>query len=240
MDRDHLSPLRCLLTGAVGTGLAGALTWLLVTDLLTRRAPGPVPFAASLTTWCEWVLVGCVVWAWLATTAVVVEALLSRSPSAMERPALPGVPSAWRRLVLLACGAALAAGVAVPAQATPGSVLIDSNGGDGGTGAAGIVALGGLPMPERASDPRRSPTQVRLAVAPSAVGATQDRTVVVRPGDTLWAIARADLVPTARESDAEVGARWREIYALNRTILGADPDLIVPGQRLTLPASHHP
>lgn len=45
---------------------------------------------------------------------------------------------------------------------------------------------------------------------------------VVRPGDNLSAIA------------AEHGTRWRALWAANREVVGDDPDLILPGQRLVL------
>ena len=54
------------------------------------------------------------------------------------------------------------------------------------------------------------------------------------PGDTLWDLAGADLGPGA--DAAAIDARWREIYALNRGVIGPDPDLIQPAQRLRLPA----
>ncbi|GAB2911995.1 transglycosylase family protein [Streptomyces heilongjiangensis] len=44
----------------------------------------------------------------------------------------------------------------------------------------------------------------------------------VRRGDTLSGIA------------ARQGTTWRKIYAANRAVIGADPGLIVPGQRLDL------
>jgi LysM repeat protein len=44
----------------------------------------------------------------------------------------------------------------------------------------------------------------------------------VREGDTLSGIA------------AEHGTTWRKIYAANRSVIGTDPDLIVPGQQLEL------
>jgi nucleoid-associated protein YgaU len=44
----------------------------------------------------------------------------------------------------------------------------------------------------------------------------------VRQGDTLSAIA------------AQHGTTWREIYAANKSVIGGDPDLIVPGQQLDL------
>ena len=44
----------------------------------------------------------------------------------------------------------------------------------------------------------------------------------VREGDTLSAIA------------AQHGTTWRKVYAANKSVIGADPDLIVPGQQLDL------
>ncbi len=67
--------------------------------------------------------------------------------------------------------------------------------------------------------------------------------VVVRPGDTLWAIAAADLAArgaTASPAPAEVAAYWPRVYALNRKVIGPDPAVIEPGQRLRLPATVAP
>ena len=50
------------------------------------------------------------------------------------------------------------------------------------------------------------------------------RTVV--KGDTLWDIAQTVY------GDA---TRWPEIYAANTDVIGADPDLIFPGQVLRIP-----
>jgi nucleoid-associated protein YgaU len=61
----------------------------------------------------------------------------------------------------------------------------------------------------------------------------QPAIVVVRPGDTLWTIARADLLANA--DDGAVAVRVREVHQVNRAVIGADPDLILPGQRLRMP-----
>lgn len=58
-------------------------------------------------------------------------------------------------------------------------------------------------------------------------------TVVVRSGDTLWRIAAAALGPTA--GDAEVAAGVRRWHAANGAVIGPDPDVLVPGQRLVDP-----
>ena len=57
--------------------------------------------------------------------------------------------------------------------------------------------------------------------------------MLVRPGDSLWSLAARDL--PAGSPAALVTARWHAIYAANRSVIGPDPDLIVPGQRLRLP-----
>lgn len=50
-------------------------------------------------------------------------------------------------------------------------------------------------------------------------------TYTVKPGDTLWGIAERFLGK---------GSRWREIYYANRAIIGANPNVIRPGQKLTI------
>jgi len=59
--------------------------------------------------------------------------------------------------------------------------------------------------------------------------------VVVRRGDTLWDIAARALGPDA--SVADIAASWPGWYAANRSTIGPDPDLILPGQRLRPPAT---
>ncbi len=61
---------------------------------------------------------------------------------------------------------------------------------------------------------------------------TTDR-IVVRRGDSLWAIAARHLGGAA--SVREVAGEWPRWYAVNRQVIGPDPDLIVPGQVLRQP-----
>ena len=84
-----------------------------------------------------------------------------------------------------------------------------------GQGPVGPHVLAGLRLPER------------VAVGPEAVAAPALTAVEVAPGDTLWDIA-------ARRLGA--GASWPAIYALNRDVIGPDPGVITPGQRLVLPS----
>jgi nucleoid-associated protein YgaU len=57
----------------------------------------------------------------------------------------------------------------------------------------------------------------------------------VRLGDSLWQIA-AHLLGTGAD-DASVAAAWPELYVANRDAIGADPDVILPGTVLQVPAS---
>jgi len=59
------------------------------------------------------------------------------------------------------------------------------------------------------------------------------RTVVVRPGDCLWSIA-AEHLPDGAD-DADIAQAWPAWYAANADTIGADPDLLLPGQRLVVP-----
>ncbi|WP_328910575.1 LysM peptidoglycan-binding domain-containing protein [Streptomyces sp. NBC_00234] len=60
--------------------------------------------------------------------------------------------------------------------------------------------------------------------ARDAGAASPEGDYTVRPGDNLWAIADAQKVPGG----------WTELYEANKSELGSDPDLILPGQSLDL------
>jgi len=94
--------------------------------------------------------------------------------------------------------------------------------------------------PDPAWLPARPATPVRTAVAPSlgvlrpaATGHRVEEQVVVRRGDTLWDIAARHL--GAESSAAEIAQEWPRWYAANRSLIGDNPDLILPGQRLVPP-----
>jgi LysM domain len=55
----------------------------------------------------------------------------------------------------------------------------------------------------------------------------------VGAGDTLWDIAAAHLEPAER-SAAAIDRYWQQVYRANRSVVGADPDLIHPGMRLAV------
>jgi nucleoid-associated protein YgaU len=59
---------------------------------------------------------------------------------------------------------------------------------------------------------------------------------VVERGDCLWRIASRILSAAGRATrGTDVAGLWRAIYEANREVIGDDPNLIHPGQVLTLP-----
>ncbi|MFF2406481.1 transglycosylase family protein [Streptomyces sp. NPDC058092] len=60
--------------------------------------------------------------------------------------------------------------------------------------------------------------------ARDAGASAADGTYTVRPGDNLWAIADAQKVPGG----------WPALYEANKSAVGSDPDLILPGRSLDL------
>ena len=83
----------------------------------------------------------------------------------------------------------------------------------------------GLRLPDR---PVAAPP--RVTAAPAAV--------VVRPGDTLWAIAARSL--PAGATDAQIAHACAQWHAANRDVIGDDANLIFPMQRLTPPLGKDP
>ena len=77
---------------------------------------------------------------------------------------------------------------------------------------------------------RPQPSTRLVTSAPAPDG---PRETVVRRGDTLWDIARAHLGPDA--TDAEVAAEWPRWHEANRSVVGDDPDVLLPGQVLRAP-----
>lgn len=116
-----------------------------------------------------------------------------------------------RAALLALCGITALAAAAAPAGAADPPPAVPA------------PSLAGLPLPDRPTGTRSAPGRLD---------------VVVRPGDTLWAIAERALGPAA--TPGEVAAHWPRIHARNAAVIGPDPDRIRPGQLLHLPSPPPP
>lgn len=213
------------------TLLRGVLLWCAV-GLATALAPAAlrpelsglvatrVDLAVALRAGAAIGLLACLAWWWVASSLVLVAVARGR----LARPT--GCPRWLHRAVIGSLGLGLTAGLAGPAAADPGPAprpLV--------SGTAPVLAVQGLPYPDRATLPLQQPAPT--APGPTSPPSPDDARWVVRPGDSLWEIAARDL--PAPSSAARIEARWREIYRANRRAIGADPDVIVPGTVLVLP-----
>ncbi|MBX7552209.1 LysM peptidoglycan-binding domain-containing protein [Streptomyces sp. tea 10] len=88
----------------------------------------------------------------------------------------------------------------------------------------------------RSAPVARPATPLRTAAHPrtapesrphTATGHRSGASYTVHEGDTLSAVAQQAAVPGG----------WHRLYDTNRNVIGPDPDLIRPGQRLALPAA---
>ncbi|MFE5295738.1 transglycosylase family protein [Streptomyces sp. NPDC056632] len=82
--------------------------------------------------------------------------------------------------------------------------------------------LQGVALPAQRTHANR-PAEPRKPASPTTVPTVREM-YTVTPGDTLSEIAR----------DEHVRGGWQKLYERNRAVVGDDPDLIHPGQRLTL------
>jgi hypothetical protein len=224
-------------TGVLAAGfllVAAAPSPSQAVDALRSGAPGadPTEPLVALAALAAWALA-----AWLATTTVVVAA-----------GALPGwagalsaafarriAPVAVRRMVELTLGLTAVAGALGPAAASAAPLP------------APVTAPMTAPATSQASpgygDARYAPLDWPVGDPPPAprpqsrADRSADEPVLVRPGDSLWRLAATELeaatgsVPSA----AAVAVAWPHWWAANREAVGADPDLIRPGMKLSPP-----
>lgn len=217
---------RALLVVAI-TAVVAALTWRL-------RPTGPVGAApdADIVRGCAWCVWGLSAYLCLATAAGVIG--IVRAHAGLTRIA----PPLLRRLLgsLLTVGLATSLASAPLAAAAPARHPAAAAAPQRPEAPAldwpGLAVALRAPGTAVTPDPGRSPPRVATGRRTS--------TVIVSAGDTLWSIAAHDLGPDA--SSAEVATRWHAWYAANRAVIGPDPAVIRPGQRLVPPttASHRP
>jgi len=118
---------------------------------------------------------------------------------------------------------------ATPAPAPPSTAVPGSP----PPSASGPAASASTADPRKSANPAAPPAVTPTpgtATPTPGTGTATEGSVTVKPGDTLWAIAAGHLPSDA--TDAEIDIAWRAWYAANDELIGADPDLIIPGQHL--------
>jgi nucleoid-associated protein YgaU len=165
-------------------------------------------FGDLLVKGATWALALGAAWAVLVCAAAVLEVV---SAGRLAITARLGCPAPARRALLAGLGVVLASGgVVVTSQVSAAPPVAGSGGGSRG--------------------------QLGLAVPSRPTGSTPAvprQRVEVQPGDSLWRLAEQR--SRAATSDAGIARLVARTYRTNRHIIGADPDLIRPGQRLQVP-----
>jgi LysM repeat protein len=205
---------------------------VVVLDTACRHRPAGLPHIgspdAAIAPACAWVAWGVVAY---LCVAVAVAAWCDR-PGDPSGPALHRFARVAPPVVRRVVHAVLSAGVAVTSAAAAAPALADSPS-PGQHSAASRADRDPLDWPGLSG----SATQ-RTAAAPAPGQRPASRSaspVTVAPGDTLWHIAQTRLGNGANA--VTVAQSWPRWYAANRRVIGADPDLIHPGQRLRPPSS---
>jgi hypothetical protein len=214
---------------------------------------------AIVVTW--WIAAAIAVWT-IATTVICAasRAVPALAPlRALDALALPGMRRAIDRAFVLSLSASVIAGVAGPAAAagppvvhvTPDGKMVVS---PATTSTSTTVArntptttVASAPAPPRPAAPpdgrRPAPTAERPRRRPQpSPPVTRSNPApqvhVVVGGDNLWRIAAARLESALRRAptDAEIVPYWQRVIDTNRaTLRSRDPNLIHPGEVITLP-----
>ena len=199
-------------------------------------------------------LLGWLVLLWLATGLIVMTA--ASAPGAVGRAAEAVacrlLPASVRQIAAGVLGLSLTTSLAACSQ-TPSTAPLGSGSTGASRPAAGPWLPGaagsevdwpltagppGAPLPTSPAAASAGPTHESAGQARSSAEARQRAgAVVVAAGDSLWLIAARRLGPGA--SPADVAAETHRWYAANVAVIGANPDLLRPGQVLAAPPGQH-
>ncbi|WZH53197.1 MAG: LysM domain-containing protein [Nocardioides alkalitolerans] len=237
-----------LLVSAVALALPGVAP---VVDPLLSGSGTPATYDALLVALASTALLVAAPWCWVLVVLVCIDAL--RGAERRRR----GCPVVLRRGVLLALGVTTAVALAQPATAGTAPAADPSTTGETAVGTAGAVGalaggraasptaelLDGLPLPDRPDGlvPAVGPATAADAGTGPGPGPAGDEDLphhVVVTGDDLWSIAAAHLPPAADDTAALEATL--ALHRANADVIGPDPDLILPGQRLDLGALSRP
>ena len=236
----------CTATAMLVGGAALVLATLLATVPAWRTVAQPGPALAEDALAAGAGLLALLLAGWLllaVTTSVLAGLAPSGRGGVRSRLAAATAPMAMRRTVAALLGASVVGiAAAAPASAAPGRDPVAVQRVSGAAAAAGLDPGWAAPAAPAAAEPAppSARSQVSLPAPARRPGPDADGEVVVRRGDTLWAVAARHL--GSGTTAAEVAEAWPRWYAVNRVVIGPDPDHIEPGMRLhpprTAPGGH--
>ncbi|TAM88035.1 MAG: hypothetical protein EPN43_08810 [Jatrophihabitans sp.] len=214
----------------VGVRLRDPQDWL--------AAAGPDAVVAAL---AQAALGAVAAWTALGLSAALAATLPGAVGAVAGRVARGTLPPALYRLAAGAAGlgvvlapvaAAASAPPPVPAPTLPVTATAITSPAATGTAGPTAAAAPTLPVTPARDTPARG-TPAPDTPAPDAAAPSGPAPVTVVVGDSLWTIAAAHL--PGSPGAAQVAAAWPRWYEANRTVIGADPGLIHPGQVLAHP-----
>lgn len=208
----HRQRIRALVI-AVGAGAAATLLLACCRPTSVAADPAdPTSAVVVASCWLAWALGGYLLLAFAAEGAVHLPGAIGRVAAAL-RPLAP-------RFVRHAVRAGMGASVTAAVVAAP---------------SAAFATTPAPPLPQTAAPTLTSPSPLEWPglTAAKPPPAKQRAPIVVRPGDSLWRLTADLLGPDA--TPRRIADTWPRLYAENRHVVGADPNLIHPGQRLVPP-----
>jgi resuscitation-promoting factor RpfA len=177
-------------------------------------------------------------WLMLGLLVTLASRLAGRPDGLLEALSRRITPALIRRLVTTATGASLvftpttAIGAPMAPRAlltTIGAAMPGSPTGPSVTSSRAAETAPSLPLETTPLLPAESTPGPPLDPAPPA------GTVLVKPGDSLWRITAQRLGPSA--TDGQIAVGWPYWYWANRQVIGRDPNLLRPGERLAVPTA---
>ena len=218
--------------------------------LLATRPERPSTWSTDqiVRTACWALACGCT--AWLAITMLASVVAFVRFDAAAAWRVAAGAPPIVRRVLQTVFAGAVAVAPMTSDTAPPpvrvhvgaDGRLVEERAGHAGTAPTptSTSTTASTTTSVAASPPEASAPRARVArPRPRRSMVAPKHAQVVRTGDNLWSIARAEIgraTGDARPADAIIAAYWQRVIALNRaTLRSGNPSLIFPGEIVALP-----
>jgi len=231
MANTSVQQARAIALIVTATGAGAVLAAFCRPDQIGSAPDDPTSAVVTAAAWVAWACLGYLAAA-VAVTAAGHLPHLGRALVALQ----PVAPDSLRRWVATTVGATVAAGVALasaPAVAAAAPGPLRPRPPVPVVATASPLEWPGLPHSPPAHPVASTHPAPPVRLVSPAAPRPQHGEVVVRAGDSLWSITARALGPAA--TPAQIAAAWPRLYATNRSVIGPNPDLIQPGQRLVLP-----